>query len=312
MSLLVDLSTFLFFLFILIFSGSILVRTLSVIGKFLGLSDFVTGFIIMAIATSLPETFVAISSAFNNTPELSLGDALGSSFVEMTLILGLCLVLTRKIRITHKNVRHNSVYMMAIGTLPLILLADRTLSRLDGFFLLAVFVLYFWLVLRKQRFIQDHEQMSKKTVAKNMGLFVLGVMALLISSHYVVKSGVSIAIDMGIPLLTVGLIGIGVGTALPELVFGIKSVLKGKKEMSLGDTFGSVIVNSTLVLGVLAVIQPFSILNFTLFSITAMFFIGAVTIDTIFILVRRDMTWVHGILLLMLYVLFVAVQVRIA
>ena len=166
MSLLVDLSIFLFFLLVLISSGSILVRTLSVIGKFLGLSDFVTGFIIMAIATSLPETFVAISSGFNNTPQLSLGDALGSSFVELTLILGLCLVLARKIRITHKNVRHNSVYMMAIGTLPLILLADKTLSRLDGIFLLAVFVLYFWLVLRKQeRLIKEHQRMQKQSAA---------------------------------------------------------------------------------------------------------------------------------------------------
>ncbi|MBI4153965.1 sodium:calcium antiporter [Candidatus Woesearchaeota archaeon] len=314
MPLLIDASLFLAALLILIASGSLLVKSLVVIGKFLRLSDFVTGFIIMAVATSMPELFIALSSGFNKTPTLSLGDAMGSSFVELTLILGISLLLARKIRIKHQIVKKNAIYMMAIGSAPVFLLANRTLSRLDGFILLALFVAYFWWVIRNQQtqFNSKENSVNRVKAAKNMLIFIAGLFALLLSAHYVVRTGTRIALDLGTPLLTVGLVALGLGTALPELVFGIRSVLKGKKEMSLGDTIGSVVVNSTLVLGVLAIIQPFTIQDYALFSISSIFFLGAISINSLFFILRNELNWMHGLIQLLLYILFIGTQVRIA
>ena len=71
---------------LLAFSSSWLVGALLRIAKFLGWKEFVVGFFIMAVATSLPNLFIGIISALNKVPELSFGDVVGANIFDLSLI----------------------------------------------------------------------------------------------------------------------------------------------------------------------------------------------------------------------------------
>jgi len=105
---LVELSLLLFWCVVLAVSGSFLVKSLTKISKFLRLEEFSVGFIIMAIATSVPEIFVGISSAIAKNPSISLGNIIGSNIVDLTLVGGIIILLSsgRKIKIKSKEIRN--------------------------------------------------------------------------------------------------------------------------------------------------------------------------------------------------------------
>ena len=87
----------------------------------LKINEFSISFILVAISTSLPEAFVGVMSAIENTSALSLGNVLGSSIIDMTLIMGLSAVLAKNIKIESKSIKGDIFSMLLIAFLPLFL-----------------------------------------------------------------------------------------------------------------------------------------------------------------------------------------------
>ena len=121
----------------LIKSADLVVKTLTRIAIYFKLSEFTIGFIVLAIATSIPELFVAITSAFAKIPELSLGDVLGANIVDLTLVVGVVFILSNGLRIKSEIAKKDIFYMIVLSILPLVLMLDQQLSRLDGIVLLS-------------------------------------------------------------------------------------------------------------------------------------------------------------------------------
>src|SRR3989344_155477 len=142
------------FLYILIFIGSalllfgageLLVKALSRIARFLGWREFVVAFI-MALATSVPNLSVGISSALHKIPQLSFGDIVGANVLDLTLAIALATLVARGLPTDSKLVQSSVFFTISIAVLPLILILDGTLGRGDGIVLLLGFVFYnFWL-----------------------------------------------------------------------------------------------------------------------------------------------------------------------
>src|SRR3989344_2094838 len=99
-----------------------LLKSLRTITKFLKLSEFVTGFILLGIGTSLPELFVGINSAFNKTPAISLGNIIGANILDLTLVIGIPILVSRGLKSSHKQITRDSYLMVLMTTLPLILM----------------------------------------------------------------------------------------------------------------------------------------------------------------------------------------------
>jgi len=97
--------------------------------------------------------------------------------------------------------------------------------------------------------------------------FYFSILLLLISAEGIIRSTVYFAKYINLPLIFIGIIFIALGTNLPEITFGIKSIMMGRKEMVLGNVMGSVVVNSSLVLGALALIYPIKIASFSPFIV---------------------------------------------
>ncbi len=294
----------------MVLSGTWLVKSLTKIARFLRITEFAAAFIIMAIATSLPELFVGISSALAKNPALALGNILGANILDLTLIMGIIILLGRGIKVGSRKIKKDTFYMIFILMLPIILFAiGKSLSRIDGIILVGVFSLYSWRMLKRRRKFEKElkDQVKRLNVVLNVFLFVACLFVLFFSAKFVIRYASALAIDLVLPPIMIGLFIISVGTTLPELTFGTRAVLMGHGEMALGDQIGTIVANSTLILGVTAIIYPISA-HFSLFLISAVFMIFAAFLFATFMGSSSKLGVREGTALILLYIFFIIVE----
>tara|TARA_Y100000310_G_scaffold338992_1_gene430254 strand:+ start:18600 stop:19577 length:978 start_codon:yes stop_codon:yes gene_type:complete len=297
---------------VLVLAGFWLVRYLSRIAFYLRLSDFIVSFVIIAFSSSIPELFVGIKSAMAGTPTLSLGNVIGSNIADLTIIIGIPLIFARNIKIS-KVAKRDSIYMVLIAALPIgLMLIGQRLSRLDGAFLVLLFFLYMWRQIRQRKDFKREttETLSRLKVVLTVTFFIASLFLLFYSADYTVKYAELLSIDFNFPPILIGLFLVALGTSLPELSFNMQAVLKGHKDMALGDTIGSVVANSTLVLGVTALIHPIANGLF-LFLISSIFMIIIAFLFATMMDKGEKLNWKEGITLVMFYAFFITVELYI-
>lgn len=308
----VDLILFLAFCVILVLSGSWLVTALTRIASFLRLGEFIVAFILLAFSTSIPELFVGISAALAKNPALSLGNVIGSNIANLTLIAGIVVLFARGIKIKKKEIKKDSLYMFIITLLPIILMMiGQKLSRIDGAILVAAFIFYTWRLLKhKKRYRAEYADKVKKweTVA-SVFLFVICLVILFGSSQLVVTYASRLAIDLFLPPIFIGMFILAIGTSLPELVASLSAVKKGHSEFMMGNLIGSTIMNSSLILGVTALIYPITA-NFFLFLTSAFFMILVTFLFATFTESGSRLYWKEGVAMVLLYVFFLIVELN--
>lgn len=309
---LLDVVIFVVSAIILVRAGEYVVKALTGISKILDVKPFVLAFILMAFSTSLPETFVGITSAFKGNPTLSLGNVVGSNIANASIILGIIIILGRGIKITSQTIGKDMKYMLFIAAAPLLLLIDGTLSRIDGILLLAVFGMYVVNLMNQNKFFHNlHKDQEKGEIAgplkelmSSLVMFGMGLIFMIASSNFLVGSAINISDAIGVPPIIVGLMVIAFGTSLPELTFGIKSAMQGQGQMALGDLIGAVVVNSTFVLGITAIITPIEPHTGS-FIVSAFFMMIILFLFAEFAAQRKSLSIREGLWLIMLYILFV-------
>lgn len=295
---------------VLIKSSTILVRVLLNIARFMAWSEFAVSFILMAVATSLPELFVGISAGFQKTSDLSLGNVIGANILNLTLIAGLIILFARGIKIQNKIIIKRDIWLVTgLGILPLIFLFNKTLSRLEGLILIILFFVYLiYLAKTKQHFLKTiNAEQSISSFLKSIIIFIIGISLLLASSWLVVYSVSKIAQNINASLILAGMFLIALATTLPEFIFGMRATLMKHEEMNVGNLLGSVVVNSALVLGVVALINPIKVQDSTSFVIGAVFMTMALLLFNLFIRTRAKLSWREGTLLIAFYIIFVIV-----
>ncbi len=287
------------------------------LSKALGVREFVVGFLVMASAASLPNLFVGITSATRGIPELSLGDVFGNNFVAMTLAVLVAILFAPKkeIETGGKTVQTTAIFTMIAALLPIVLLFDGTLSRVDGIILLGLFVCYlYWLFVKQGLFtrVYNHENggiPSAEKIRRSMKdiLWVAGGIVILVAASVgIVLSASFFAKGLGVPLLLVGLLVTGLGNALPEIYFAIASSKKSETQLIIGNLMGAVIFPATLVLGIVALIHPISSVNFQFALSSRIFLFIAAVLFFIFTRTKKKISLGEGLVLLALYVSFVA------
>lgn len=310
MTLLLNLTFFLLSCFVLVIGGAILVKTLPIIARAFRMSEFVLSFVLMAVSTSIPELFIGITAATQGNSALALGTVIGSNIADLTLVAGLAIILARGFK-AEKESRKWSWFMILLAALPLVLMfIGNTLSRIDGIILLVVFATYMIFLLSKKRNIGVKEKVKISSLFFSIVLFILGIFILFYSAKFAVKFASLLAFDMLMPPILIGLFFLAIGTSLPELVFQSIAARQKKAELALGDLIGSVIINSTLVLGIVAVIQPITA-NFLIYLTSAVFMITITLLFVVFLDTGRELSWKEGMVLVLFYVLFLLIELNI-
>ncbi len=297
--------------------SSRLVKSLVSIAKYLHWREFIIAFFVMALAASLPNLFVDLNAALHGMPELAFGDIIGGNLVDLTLVMAIAIFFSKSAISTESDmVQKSAIFTVVIALLPLWLIFDGKLDRIDGIILILAFFSYsWWLFAKKDRFkkhyIDNTQNPIKGFKSFLVNMLKIGVLLtlLLAASQVIVSSAQFFSDKLGISLSLVGILIIGLGNCFPEAYFSIISARKEENWLVLGDLMGSVIVCSTLVLGIIGLVAPFQIADFSPFLIARIFLIVGSIFALVFIRSGKKITKKEGLLLLGVYIVFLITEV---
>lgn len=298
------------------FSGELIVKSLIKIAKFLGWKEFVVSFLIMAFVGSLPNLFVGISSALHGIPQLSFGDVIGGNVVDLTLSIALAAFFAKGgIPAKSKTVHTTLLFTVVAAILPIALIWDNNLSRVDGIIMIALFFVYVaWLFSKKERFSKTCEDEATPTEgfkASTSGIFkiILSLIMFAIASEGIVRSAKYFAATFNWPIVLIGLFIVGLGNCAPEIFFAISSARKRMEWMILGDLMGTIVAPATLVLGIVALINPIYITDFSPFGVARIFLFIAIIFFFFFIKNDSQISKKEAVFLLFIYIAFILTEV---
>lgn len=309
-----------FFSFLLIKATEILIGALNSLSQNSRLSKFGLTSFLMAFATSLPEFFVSVAAALEKKPSLALGNVLGSNIADLSLVIGGAAIIGGSIGIVGDFLFKDILYVFIAGFLPLLMLLDGRLTRIDGLLLLATYGVYNFTVLQGRervkkrvglrKFLQRLNHLARGANTQIAWIF-FGTALLIFSADGIVRTAGLVAQNFHLPLILVGLFLVAIGTSLPELSFEIAAVRKKQVAMVFGDLLGSIAANSTLILGVVALISPiildggfkvyfWAILAFLLIFLTFWFFVRT----------KKKLERWEGLILVLIYLAFMVFEFR--
>lgn len=283
------------------------------IAKVLKIPNLIIGATLVSICTTLPEAMVSGSSAIQGNADIAFGNAIGSIAFNTGFILALTIILIQPRLTEKKKLRKNSLILLFVFILLTVFaILFGTLTRVTGLLFLGILVLYLWSnVLDAKRDIKagrnKHERVSKdkKTIVKNIFLFIIGIVFTIFGANLLVTNGEIIAKMLGVPDVIIGLTLTAFGTSLPELVTSITSIIKKVHDISIGNIIGANILNIILVLGLSSSILPIKIQRSYLTTyIPFTFAIVASVIFFIFANKTRLKRW-NGIIVMGLYFTYV-------
>ncbi|KPJ72986.1 hypothetical protein AMJ48_02795 [Parcubacteria bacterium DG_74_1] len=301
---------------LLFLAGKWMVTALIRVARYLRWREFVVAFIIVAVATSIPNLFVGITAALHKIPQLSLGDIVGGNLFDLTMAVALATLFAKGLPAASKMVQASAVFTIVAAILPLLLLWDKTLDWRDAIVLILLFFFYiFWLFSKKERFtkIYEGDRISVikefKIFIKDLGRLILSLLFLLIAAEGIVYSASFFSEVLNLPLGLIGILIVGVGSAIPETYFAIMAARRFQTWMILGNIMGSVVIIATLVLGIVALICPIEIEDFSPFAIARLFLIIAAMFFFFFVRTDRKITTKEAFFLLGLYLIFFLIEV---
>lgn len=300
---------------LLTFSGKWLIDALSRIGVCLKLKEFVLAFFIMGVGATIPNLIIGVTSALKKIPELSFGDVMGANIFDLSIVLGLAALISRGgLSSGSRTIQGSSIFMVVIALLPIFLIFDGTLSRMDGILLLFGFAAYaVWLFSKKDRFTKVYEncpqKFTRKEIIKDISVIFTGLGLLFIGGQGVVYSATFLYETFHLPLGLIGMFIVAIGTCMPETFFTLHAARKGQDWMILGNLMGNVVITSTFILGIVSLIGPIQITDFSPFAIARFFLIIAVLSFFLLIKTGQKITRREGLVLIGIYVSFLIVEI---
>ena len=300
---------------LLAFSGKWLIDALSRLGVCFKLKEFVLAFFVVGIGATIPNLIIGIVAALHKIPELSFGDVVGSNIFDISIVVGLAALISKGgLSSNSRTVQGSAVFITIIALLPLFLIFDGVLSRLDGILLLFAFAIYiFWLFSKKDRFTKVYENcqqnFSLKEIVKDVFIILTGLILLLVGGQGVVQSATYFYETLHLPLGLIGIFIVAIGTCLPETFFSLHAARKGQDWMILGNQMGNVAITSTFILGIVSLIMPIKIADFSPYVVARLFLIIAVLSFFFITKTGQKITRKEGLFLIAIYVVFLIVEI---
>ena len=306
-SLIGNIFVLLLLLFVVGKSAAWAVRAAISFSRQIGLSELVISFVVITGISVLPEAIIASVSAWQGVPSLALGTLLGSNVADLTIVLAAAAIFSPRTLRANRSLLDKDHLFLGFLLVPLVLGFTGHFSRLDGILLIMSGLFFSYIIYRSATPTGRLHALNGLPLIKSIA--ILGASLLLVgaAAYYTVAYAVRIAGDAGINSALIGLLVVSLGTTLPELLFCIRAVRKGHSTLALGDILGTVVTDATLVLGIVAVIQPFSF-NPRLVILTGFFMLFAGILALSFLRSDRTLNKTEAAILLSLYAIFVAVE----
>ena len=287
---------------LVLFGADKLTEGAAALARRMNVPEIIIGLTIVAAGTSAPELFVSLVSALNGTPDLAVGNVVGSNTMNCMLIVG-CAAMVAPMTISSSTVKKDIPFSVAASVLLILLAFNSFLGRLDGIILLLGFAVFMTYTLMQAKTGSSETVKETSPILKNILFIVFGLAGLVIGSNLFVDSASDVALSLGISEGVVGLTIVAGGTSLPELATSVVAARKGQSAIAIGNVIGSNVFNILLILGLTATISPLEIEGITTIDLAVMLL--SVVQVWLFSRTRYTVERWEGALLLGLYLVYV-------
>lgn len=271
-----------------------------------GVSQMVIGLTIVAMGTSMPEFCVSMVSALKGTPDLAVGNVVGSNTLNTLLIVG-CSALVAPIMVKRSSVKRDIPFAVVASLLMLLFCLDGAIGRVDAAVLFAGFCLFMFVTLKYAKTTEEHaaavatsgaattgiseastsqasssEASSSETSAQEASqasgtsmlravvMLVVGLLCLIAGSNMFVDNASFVASSLGVSDAVIGLTIVAGGTSLPELATSMVSAKKGNSDIAIGNVIGSNVFNILMIIGITGLVKPMHIAGITTLDLIMM------------------------------------------
>ena len=223
------------------------------IGIFLGVPNFVIGITIVSIGTSLPEFLTSMAAAIVGSPEIVVGNVVGSNITNIFLGLGLLPIIIGFFKIGKKLISTDLPILIGSSFLLAVTCWDGKFTLLEALFCLAGFLVYMIYALEEHREYNrnnsEHKGDREKLAPKTIIILVLSCLFLYLGAKYTVDAIIKISAIINIGTEIISASAIALGTSLPEIITSIVVIRKGKIDIAVGTLLGSNIFNAFAIMG---------------------------------------------------------------
>lgn len=292
-------------LILICLGGDRLVDAAVAIAKKAGIPQIVVGATIVSLGTTLPEILVSTTAAFDGSAAIAAGNAFGSIICNTALIAGLTQTIRPSKKVEVSSLMWRGAFFF-VTMLIMILCGALTGSfgRPVGIALLAAFVLYAWLNIKRSsregEEEEEEEEAGDVSIPKQLLILVVCAALLYVGANLLVDNGILIAQALGVPERVIAVTFIALGTSLPELVTSIMSLVKGYGNVGLGNVIGANILNMLLVIGIPAAVAGISLERQTV-MVDMPLSLAVMAVLIVPILFRKKSSRAQGIVLLGIY-----------
>jgi len=299
-------------LVILIFSGDYLVKGAVGVAEKFKISPLVIGMTVVSFGTSAPELFVSIKAAWEGSPDLAIGNVIGSNIANIALVLSIT-VLIFPIIVDRNSKIIDWPMMMFSSILFYVFSLDNVISTIEGVAMVSILLVFTILLIRNSRKLNLDLDEDIDGTPSNMGLTVLyligGLVGLKFGADWFVEGAKGVAKSFGMTDKVIGVTIVAFGTSVPELVASGVAAYRRQTDISLGNLVGSNIFNILIVLGITSIITPIQVAESVMvFDMYWMLGIALALYPMMFI--GKKMGRIHGLILLSAYITYIVLCVQ--
>ena len=290
---------------LLMVAGDALVRGAIGLSLKLGLSAILISLTVVALGTSAPELVISIEAALDGSPDIALGNVVGSNIANTLLIVGVPAVLV-VMTVSTPELRRSFVLMLIATALFVAFAMTGEIGRTAGLVMLATLVAIIVYSYRKA----GKEEVDLDGVDDTMpgwkigALLLAGAIGLPVGAHLLIEGAREIALSFGLSEAAIGLTIVALGTSLPELAASTAAALRGRGDVALGNVIGSNMLNLLAVIGATAIIHPltvsraFQTVDIPIMAVTTLFLAP-------FLIWQMKLGRIAGLVFLVTYAVFI-------
>jgi cation:H+ antiporter len=303
--------------------GAALVYGASQTATRMGVSPMIVGLTVVSIGTSAPELIINVTGALRGETGLAFGNVVGSNIANVGLVLGLAAIV-RPIVLQGQAVLREVPLLLLATTILTIVAMDTAIdhlpamiSRADSLVMLALISIFVYFIVID--FFRSRQQgvfatqilespivipdMQRRMSWKLIFLILLGSALLYLGAEITVRNCVDFAAQLGISTAVVGLLIVGVGTSVPELVASVIAALRGQSDLALGNIVGSNLFNILFILPTTGLIHTIEVPDGGVTDLVVSWLFAAALIPIFFRAeARLGRSW--GILLVLAYLTY--------